>query len=413
MELTKKQNDIIEDVRKHNPKITVLYGGKRAGKTFLSILMFLSHIAFYENEGLSFIVGGVNQSALERNVLNEIEDILNIEIKLNKSGAFNLFGNSVYCFDGANASSWKKVRGFTAAGAYLNEATALHDTFIKEVISRCSYTGSRIIMDTNPENPGHPVKKDYIDQSGQKLKSGRMNILAYHFTLFDNDTLDEEYVESIVQSTPSGAFSDRDIYGRWVAREGAVFTDFGKHNYISDEELSSIDFDKVMVGVDWGYDHYGTMLVVGRKGDTYYILEEHAHRFRDIEYWASLANRIQDKYGGKQRIPFYCDSARAEYVARLRNEGINAMNANKAVIVGIATLATLFKNEKIKVPIHRMDKFQEEINNYIWDSKKDAPKKENDDIMDALRYAVYTDFIGGATETDYETLSNSIKMLGL
>ena len=128
-----------------------------------------------------------------------------------------MFGNTVYCFDGANADSWKKVRGFTAAGSYLNEATALHDTFVKECISRCSYPGARILMDTNPENPMHTVKKDYIDKTGQRLSNGQLNIKAFNFSLFDNTFLNKEYVESIIKSTPSGMFTDRDIYGKTLA----------------------------------------------------------------------------------------------------------------------------------------------------------------------------------------------------
>lgn len=43
-----------------------------------------------------------------------------------------------------------KARGFTSAGAF-KRGTALHNMFIKEVFSRCSYKGARILIDTNPE----------------------------------------------------------------------------------------------------------------------------------------------------------------------------------------------------------------------------------------------------------------------
>ena len=50
--------------------------------------------------------------------------------------------------------------------------------------------------------------------------------------------LDPEYVESIVASTPSGMFTDRDIHGYWVAPEGVIYKDFNKDiHYISSEEL--------------------------------------------------------------------------------------------------------------------------------------------------------------------------------
>lgn len=232
---TEKQKEVYECYLKENPKILITSGAKRAGKTFLMLFLFLDHINQYKDQGLSFILGGVNHSTLRRNVLNDLDLILGKEVKLDQSRAFEVFGNKVYCFDGSTSDSWKKVRGFTAAGAFLNEGTALHDTFIKEVISRCSYAGARIFIDTNPENPMHSVKTDYIDKSGQRLSNGQLNIKAFHFSLFDNDTLNNEYIESIIASTPSGMFTDRDIYGKWVSAEGVVYRDFNHQEHYVDE----------------------------------------------------------------------------------------------------------------------------------------------------------------------------------
>lgn len=157
--LNPKQQEVWNCFINEKPKILIASGAKRAGKTYVVILLFLMHIASYENKGLNFIIGGATQASIRRNVLDDMELILGKELKLDKSNAVKIFGNKVYVFDGQNADSWKKARGFTSAGAFLNEGTALHNTFIKEVFSRCSYKGARILVDTNPENPMHPVKK--------------------------------------------------------------------------------------------------------------------------------------------------------------------------------------------------------------------------------------------------------------
>ena len=94
-----------------------------AGKTWILIYAFIAHIAKYENKGYSFILGGTNQASIRRNVLNDLEDILGYELKLTKDNHFKLFGNKVYVFDGANADSYKKMRGFTSYGAFLNSST--------------------------------------------------------------------------------------------------------------------------------------------------------------------------------------------------------------------------------------------------------------------------------------------------
>ena len=390
MAISPKQIEVVKCVENENPKILVLSGAKRAwaGKTYIMIYCFLRHIAKYENKGYSFILGGTNQSSLRRNVLNDLEMIIGHEIKLAKDNHFNLFGNKIYCFDGANADAYKKVRGFTSYGAFLNEATTLHDSFVKECISRCSGEGARIYMDTNPENPTHTVKIDYIDKSGQRLENGQLNIKAFQFTLYDNTFLDKEYVKSIEASTPSGMFYDRDILGKWVAAEGVVYRDFNREkHYIKDTE--GIQFKRYFAGVDYGWEHYGSIVVVGIDiYNNYYLLEEHAHQHKDIDQWCSIGKDIVKRYGN---INFYCDHARPDYVNKMRVEGLRAINAKKDVIEGISEVAKLFKTNRLFIVEPKVKRFKEEIYNYVWKPGKDEPIKEQDDVLDSLRYAIYTD----------------------
>ncbi|WP_259425615.1 PBSX family phage terminase large subunit [Bacillus velezensis] len=391
MELNKKQKEVWDSFIKEQPKILICSGAKRAGKTFVLLLTFLAHVSKYQNMGLSFIIGGATQAAIKRNVLNDMELILGKELRLDKSNAVEIFGNRVYCFDGANADSWKKARGFTSAGAFLNEATALHDSFVKEVISRCSYKGAVVMMDTNPENPMHTVKTDYIDKDGQVLKSGRLNIRSFHFSLFDNNFLDPEYVESIVASTPSGMFTDRDIYGYWVAPEGVIYKDFNKDiHYIGSEEFENrrVNFKKYFAGVDWGYDHPGSIVVIGQDDQgCFYLLEEYAKQHEEIDYWVKIAKDIKERYGN---INFYCDTARPEHVQRFRREKLRALNADKAVISGIEEVARLFKRNELFIVKDKVARFEKEIFMYVWNQKTGDPVKEWDDVLDSLRYALYS-----------------------
>ena len=388
MKITNKQKEVIDCIKNDNPKILICSGAKRAGKTWILIYAFIAHIAKYENKGYSFILGGTNQASIRRNVLNDLEDILGHEIKLTKDNHFKLFGNKVYVFDGANADSYKKMRGFTSYGAFLNEATTLHDSFVKEAISRCSGEGARIYMDTNPENPTHTVKTDYVDKDGQKLSNGQLNIKAFNFTLYDNTFLNKEYIESIEASTPTGMFYDRDILGVWVASEGVVYKDFNKDiHYIKD--LNNIDIVKYFCGVDFGWEHFGSMVVVGKDiNNNYYLIKEYAYQHKDIEEWINIAKDIKVQYGN---INFYCDHARPDYIDKLRRNNIRAINANKNVLEGISTIATLFKTNKLLVLEDKVNLFKKEIYNYVWAKGKDEPIKQNDDVLDSLRYAIYTD----------------------
>ena len=387
MKITSKQKEVVDCIKYDNPKILICSGAKRAGKTFILIYAFIGHIAKYENKGYSFILGGTNQASIRRNILNDLEEILGYEIKLSKDNHFKLFGNKVYVFDGANADSYKKMRGFTSYGAFLNEATTLHDSFIKEAISRCSGEGARIYMDTNPENPTHTVKIDYVDKSGQLLSNGQLNIKAFNFTLYDNTFLNKEYVESIEASTPTGMFYDRDILGIWVASEGVVYQDFNKDiHYIKE---ANTGFKKYFVGVDFGWEHYGSMVVMGLGLDNkYYLLKEYAYQHKDIDEWINIAKDIVKEYGS---VNFYCDTARPDYINKLKVNSIRAINARKEVLEGISTIATLFKTNKLLILEDNVNIFKTEIYNYVWAKGKDEPVKANDDVLDSLRYAIYTD----------------------
>ena len=135
---TEKQKEVIRCVKEENPKILICNGAKRAGKTYVISTLMLGKIAEHYGEGKSFILGGATYSTIQRNVLNDWEEILQTNFKLHKDNHINIFGNKVYIFGGDNSASWKTVRGFTAQGCFLNEATALNETFIKESISRCT-----------------------------------------------------------------------------------------------------------------------------------------------------------------------------------------------------------------------------------------------------------------------------------
>ena len=108
---TTKQLEVLKNSVNEEPKILVCSGAKRAGKTFVMIQAFILHMLGYKNKGVSFIIGGATMANIHRNVLMDMEKLLNIDIKLNNKGGFELWGNMVYCFGGANSDAWKSPRG--------------------------------------------------------------------------------------------------------------------------------------------------------------------------------------------------------------------------------------------------------------------------------------------------------------
>lgn len=376
---------------KSDARILVLHGAKRAGKTYILILCFLLLVKKHRDKKVKFIIGGASLATIQSNVLDDMGAILGYDIKLNKHNNFELFGNTILVRPGMTSDSWKTVRGFTAYGALLNEGTALHDKYIKEVISRCSGEGARILIDTNPENPSHTVKTDYVDKSGQILDNGKLNIEAIHFSLDDNIFLDKEYIESIKLATPSGMFYDRDILGLWVNAQGVIYRDFNERINVVDEIPQDENIIEYIGGIDWGFEHFGSIVVTAYtdKGN-YYVLEEITKQHRYVEeYWIPKLTELSEKYKG---IIFFCDSARPEYYNQCIDNNLEVFNADKTVVAGIETVSSLFKLNKLRLIRSGLDRMLFEISNYVWADKvgKEEPTKINDDSLDALRYAIYT-----------------------
>lgn len=389
-----KQLEVMKFAMTNDYFMLINHGAKRTGKTILNNDLFLYElrrvrkIANELNIPLpQYILAGADLGAIQRNVLNELTNKYDIEFKFDKHNRFILFGVQVCCFGHSKINDLGRIRGMTAFGAYINEGTVANEEVFNEIKTRCSGEGARILIDTNPDQPEHWLKVNFIDKADGKV------IQAYHYELDDNTFLSERYRDNIKASTPTGMFYDRDIKGLWVSAEGIVYKDFRKDiHYIKQSDLKNIKFVKYFAGVDWGYEHYGAIVVIGKddKGNLY-LIKEYSKQYEEIDYWVKIAKEIKEEYGN---IIFYCDSARPEHVQRFKREGLRAKNANKAVLSGIEVVAKGFKTKTLFIVEDNVDLFKKEIFMYAWNKKTGEPIKLWDDVLDALRYAIYTESKG-------------------
>ena len=386
---TPKQLEVLTKIWNDDFFICGLHGAKRAGKTVVNNDAFISELVrvrqIADEIGVDepmYILAGTSSTSIQNNVLQELYNKYDFEPKYDKHGAFYFKGVKVVQVYTGSIGGLQRARGFTAYGAYINEASLANETVFKEIISRCSGEGARIIFDTNPDNPNHWLKRDYIDSKDPM-------IIDFRFTLDDNTFLSKRYVKSIKSATPSGKFYDRDILGLWTIAEGAIYADFDKDKHIVEKAPNNIVH--YYAGVDWGYDHYGSIVILGETVDgTTYIVDGIAKQYEEIDFWVEQAHDFKKKYGD---IDFYADSARPEHVMRFNREGFKVHNARKEVIAGIEEVAKLWKNDKLFYVQGSVPRFEEEIYQYKWkpNSAKDEPLKEYDDVLDAIRYAIYTE----------------------
>lgn len=401
---TKKQFDTLVSFLKEQPEVCIFSGGKRAGKTFLLILLFL--IEAKKHKGKQFIIVGSNISSVKRNIINEMENYLGKQIKLGKSNDFDLFGNKVTVFQGSNADCWKSIRGFTSHLTLINEATAQHEDTIKECFDRTSGDGAKVLADTNTSNPYHFFKTNFIDKGGTRDEKGKLKIMVEHFTLFDNTFLSKEYIDRQLVLYEEGSCDYlREVMGTWVGKEGAVYNMFRKEKHLKNSIDTNDGVVKYFAGVDFGWEHYGSIIVVAktRKGN-FYVVDEVAEQHKDIEWWLNKAKELHEQYGIKK---FYLDWARPEYVAKFK-ANLPSIEAKKDVVEGIAHVSKLLSEERLFIVENNVSKLIEEMYQYVWKGgTSEEPKKEFDDCQDALRYALYTEDYYEKVDTQYSNFKGA------
>ena len=408
---TPKQIEILKACRNTDWFMLINHGAKRSGKTQLDNDLFLAELRKVrktaDEMGIDtpqYILAGYSMGNIQDNILTELSNKYGFEFKFDKYNNFNLFGVKVVQTSHGSISGLGRIRGMTAFGAYINEASLANQEVFDEIKARCSGKNARIIADTNPDHPEHWLLKDYINSSAS-------GIMSNHFRLDDNTFLDTRYVKQIKETTPLGMFYDRGVEGLWVSGEGVVYPDFDREKHsITAEQAKGLRFDRVFAGVDWGWEHWGAIVVIGVTGKRYCIIEEHAAQHRFIDDWILAARDIIARHGN---ISFYCDPARTEHVAAFQKAGIRAYLANNRVLSGIEAVATLMKNDLFRIVYDECTRFRDEIYKYIWKKNSGEPLKENDDVLCAIRYGIYSDMTILEEMPQKERQNNAMKLKGM
>lgn len=366
-------------------------GSIRSGKTISMIDSFIMW-SLYQFEGQVFIIAARSAGALTRNILRPMFQILAAKgitykyIRSSDDKHIEIGSNIYYLFGASTEASQDVLQGLTAAGAYGDEAALFPQSFIEQMIGRCSVPKSKIWLNCNPESPYHFLKTDYIDKAAEK------KILHLHFTLDDNLSLSNEIKERYKRMY-SGLWYQRMIEGKWVLAEGVIYDMFDKEKHI----VSEIPYlEHEWVAIDYGTGNPTVFLHQGFAKGKYYTADEYYYSGRDtgiqktdIEY----SHDLQDFTSGK-RFTVIVDPSAASFIAQLRKDGFMVIEAENSVLDGIRFVASMLEQNKCLVHESCINTIGETAS-YVWDDKaqergEDKPLKQHDHAMDALRYGIFT-----------------------
>jgi PBSX family phage terminase large subunit len=368
----------------------ILSGAVSSGKTFISNLRWYKHICDAPNNSLLVMIGKTAES-LRDNCIKWIMDMDN-GITLDETKVpMRLYCShnnvEVACAGGDNERSWQRIQGKTTAGAYFDEVTNLPQTLVQNIAKGCRHEGKQWpkFMTCNPDAPSHYIKKQYIDNS-------EIDKRVWYFGLPDNPSLTKEYIAEVKQLY-TGALYDRMILGKWVQAEGVVFNEFDRDRHLFTEIKNTIK--EYIIAIDWGYTNPLAILYIAVDYDNnYYVLDEFYETKQLIDQ--SLKNKLTKKGWFQNRISYgYADTNRPDCISSMNNLiPPSIVGAKKDVNDGINAVNKQFKTNKLFIHANKCQNTLKELESYVWMKKKgnetDDPIKENDHLMDALRYAIFT-----------------------
>ncbi len=383
--LTEKQNELLEIAKGGLRRINILHGSVRSGKTWISLVLWCIWIRNMPADK-AYIMTAKTLTTLKRNCLDLLEVLAgknNFKYSLSKKEG-ELFGRRIY-LEGVNDSGAEsKIRGMTLQGAYCDEITLFNEDFFNMLLSRLSESEAKLFGTTNPDNPNHWFKVNYIDRRDE------LDFFIMEFLIDDNTFLDERYVEELKKEY-TGVFYKRFILGEWCSAEGLVYPMFDKEKHIVSQIPEQVGEAEYYISIDYGTLNPCSMGLwrldnscAVRIRESYYSGRQKREQLTDEEYYKMLEDLAEDK-------AIKCvivDPSAASFITAIRRHGRFAVRkANNNVLDGIRITGTLLQSGKLVFHESCKDAIRE-FGVYSWDETKEEDRvvKESDHAMDDIRY---------------------------
>lgn len=388
---SKKQNEfIVKATHRYNFKV----GAVRSGKSYVDIAQIVpSRLrAVKDLDGLNFIIG-VSKETIERNVLQPMREIYTSAVvgTINSRNIANVCGVPVYCIGAEKISQLAKIQGASIKYCYGDEIAKWNPEIFAMLQSRLDKPYSKMDGACNPEYPGHWLKQ-FIDRDD-------IDLYIQKYKIFDNPFLSKEFVENLCKEYAGTVYYGRYIEGEWTLAEGLIYP---MYNDAIKEPPEGVQPTEYCLSMDYGTMNAFAGLLFAKYGDVWYAIREYYYSGRDTgkqktdeEYARDIDAWIADILPG-ERITTIIDPSAASFIAllRKRDHRYKVLPADNDVLDGIRETANAMFNGYIAIS-PKLKNWVKEAGGYVWDDKclDDRPLKENDHLMDAMRYFVKTKYI--------------------
>jgi len=431
-------------------------GQTYGGKTTIGAIKFILRVKASQKK--QHCICGLDTGTIEKNIIKSemgIEAYFGDEIDYRGNGDVNynlphIYVKSnkgvkvVFLFGYADQARWKKALGGQFGCAMIDEVNTADMDLVREVAMRCDY----LLMTLNPDDPNLPIYREYINHCRplpnfeKDVPSEMMNQLLsqpakegwvhWYFRMDDNPTLTPEKKASIIANVPEGSKTWKaKILGLRGRSEGLVYDEFTDKKIIKLDQFKWLPMEmvsKVICGLDSGLNNDATALVTtlittaGRLlviPSFYYLpkigsnanSQQALNIAKWLDYWlprfginiTNIVSIIGDSAAITQDLMYEINLKTPFRAMKVEKKDILKDTQRVKSIIGkedwFYIIDAGYRNPlNPNEVLGHNDMFIVELNNQIWDLKKNQPMDGNDHCIDAFKYAssyIYQMFRGG------------------
>ena len=208
---------------------------------------------------------------------------------------------------------------------------------------------------------------------------------SFNFTSYDNPFLPVEEIDKAKEELTEDRFA-QEYLADFRKTEGLVFKEFDRGLHIHD---TIPEAKNILAGVDFGYTNpAGILKIIVDKDDNFYVAEEYYKVKLTTDY-------IIEKVQHYTPHMVYPDPAEPDRIEMMQRAGLNVREVSKDVVAGIDKVREMFKQGRLKIHSSCTNLIWE-LETYAYPDKRpdnnenEKPIKENDHLVDALRYVIYS-----------------------
>lgn len=383
MVLTPSQNIIASDLH----RFRVVNCGRRFGKTTLAIEE-IKGVALAKKSRIIYIATTIQQardiawsqlkSELQPIILKSKEaPSLELEVR-NLKGTKSLI----------QLRGWEAIdtlRGQQFDLIVLDEVASMRNFWLnwQEVIRpTLTDTKGEALFISTPKGFNHFYDLYNLENTDPDYRS-------FHFTSYDNSHLPVEELNKAKLELTEDRFA-QEYLADFRKTEGLVYKEFDRSRHIFSDLKLVINPSAYFAGIDWGFTNPSAVPHIKKDYDNkFWVIDEY--------YKVGKTDEEVSEYVASCGFDYtYPDPENAAAIEVLRRKKVNVREVNKgkdSIRNGINVVRELFKQNRLLIHSSCINLIHE-LETYSYPDKKDAhneeelPIKENDHLVDALRYAL-------------------------